>query len=576
GVRPQPERGVLDCFPGGRHASPHQIQSSVDEGRSPDCVDQSPCQLRRSETCRGSRGKAGTLSPNMDWWVTCFSESIIKYPRCTSSEDRLCDIFKELPIWNECFWVTGFQLRELSPGQLSLVEVRESYDYNDKQQRFTTKMLQHLLTKHRCLVSVELNEHFFKRHYQITCDALRRSESLRKVMLRMPSRDTNAMYYFTAALPHLNQLRELELSGANFDNAPEQAFTEFLANTRSLMTLNVTDLDHECWDVVAILDGLKRNTTITTLSINTTLLRRDRAWYGDDFADYLSSNRTLRTLSVSYYNTYTGPEFDFLGSIVGALIYQSTLLELSLVNFWLDFQNYELITGMLRQNRTLRILRMESCFCCHYDSDRKEYALTWRCGQSLTFLWVAALAENKTLEELTFNVAGIWPKDYDALFTALACHASLKKVAVNYENSDVAQICRAIQDTAVPERFSINGLTVSQDTAWELPVCKALSYLIAESRFSDGLEPLHTTLCLLPSCSHIKSLSLAMNFTTLSSYTGSLMTEYIANTTTLRKLDLEIQHRVPVQHRPVQAGTAASTVTQQEHTLADDHWSENE
>ncbi|KAL1480203.1 hypothetical protein MTO96_051238 [Rhipicephalus appendiculatus] len=477
----------------------------------------------------------------MTSWATYFSESIIKYPRCTSSEDRLCDIFKELPIWNESFWLAGFQLRELSPGQLSLVEVREFYDYNAKLRRLATKLLQHLLTKHRCLVSVELNEHFFKRHYQITCDALRRSENLRKVMLRLPSCDTNTMYYFTAVLPHMNHLRELELSGARFSTSVK-AFSEFLANTRSLVTLNITDQDHECWDVVAILDGLMRNTTITTLSLNTSLLRRGRKWYGDDFADYLSRNQTLRTLSVtSFYQA----DFEILDRILGALIYHSTLTKLSLVDFWLHFQNYELITGMLRQNRTLRILRMESCFCCHYDSDQKKYARTWRCLQSLTFLWVAALAENKTLEELTLDVAGIWAEDFDPLFTALACHASLKKVAVNYEIDDVALICRAIQNTAVPERFSINGLTVSQDLVWELPECKALSYIIAESRFSDGLEPLHTTLCLLPSCGHVRSLSLAMNYWTLDSYTGSLMIEYIANTTTLRELDLEFSFRSP-------------------------------
>ncbi|KAH7943537.1 hypothetical protein HPB52_009193 [Rhipicephalus sanguineus] len=55
----------------------------------------------------------------MDLPKSPFSGSRLNYRApCTSSEGRLCDVFKELPLWNEYFWPVGFQLRELSPGQL--------------------------------------------------------------------------------------------------------------------------------------------------------------------------------------------------------------------------------------------------------------------------------------------------------------------------------------------------------------------------------------------------------------------------------------------------------------------------
>ncbi|KAH7943547.1 hypothetical protein HPB52_009203 [Rhipicephalus sanguineus] len=312
----------------------------------------------------------------------------MNYRPCTSSVGRLCDIFRDLPEWNDWFIRAGFQLRELSPGQLSLVELRELYNPYDVQDRFATKLLHHLLTQHRCLVSVDLNEHFFKRHHQLTCNALRRSRNLRKVNWRMPSREVHAMRCFPALLPHLNHLQELELSGARFDNTSVKALSEFLANTRSLKTLTMTDQDHEYWDVAAILNGLKRNTTITTLSLNTSLLKQGCFSYGDDFAEYLGRKQTL--LSVSYSYNYIYHDLDVLDQIVGALFYHNTISELKLINFKLDFQKNELITGMLRQNRSLRILHMVDCLSYVHEDSR-----VCRCLPSLTFLWVAALQRTR-------------------------------------------------------------------------------------------------------------------------------------------------------------------------------------
>ncbi|KAH7943276.1 hypothetical protein HPB52_006710 [Rhipicephalus sanguineus] len=355
----------------------------------------------------------------------------------------------------------------------------------------------------------------------------------------MPPWEVYAMRCFPAVLPHLNNLRELEISGAHFDNTSVHALGEFLANTRSLMTLTMTDQDQEFWDVAAILNGLKRNTTITTLSLNTSLLIQGFLSYGDDFVEYLVRSQTLQSVSYSYNSIYH--DLDVLDQIVGALFYHSTLSELKLINFKLDFQKNELITGMLRQNRTLRILHMVDCLCYVHEDSR-----VCRCLPSLTFLWVAALAENKTLQELTLDVSGIMPHDYNPFFTALACNTSLKKVTVlTIFDANVPRICRAIRDTGAPERFFVGKHHVSQHTVLELPECKNLSHIHVGKLMTDDLEPLHTALCLLPSCSHVKSLSIAMNDKMLNSYVGSLMTQYITNTMTLRELDLVFTKSFP-------------------------------
>ncbi|KAL1484463.1 hypothetical protein MTO96_032558 [Rhipicephalus appendiculatus] len=92
-----------------------------------------------------------------------FSGSRLNYRApCTSSEGRLCNIFKELHLWNEFFWPVGVQLRELSPGQLSLVELLDgSYSLVKKQRERSTVILIHLLTHHRCVVSLDLSDDFF-------------------------------------------------------------------------------------------------------------------------------------------------------------------------------------------------------------------------------------------------------------------------------------------------------------------------------------------------------------------------------------------------------------------------------
>ncbi|KAL1485207.1 hypothetical protein MTO96_032103 [Rhipicephalus appendiculatus] len=87
-----------------------------------------------------------------------FSGSRLNYMTpCTSREGHLCNIFGDLPVWNEFFWPIGFQLKELDPGKLSLVKLRDvNYPSVKKQQKDAATLLQHLLTHHHCVCSVDL------------------------------------------------------------------------------------------------------------------------------------------------------------------------------------------------------------------------------------------------------------------------------------------------------------------------------------------------------------------------------------------------------------------------------------
>ncbi|KAH8037093.1 hypothetical protein HPB51_008517 [Rhipicephalus microplus] len=116
-----------------------------------------------------------------------FSGSSLNYRSpCTKREGRPCGVFKDISIWNEYFWQVGLELRELSPAELSLVEVDDAFvPLELAQRKHEAAMLLHrLLVYHRCLVSVALNSSIFEYDRKL-CDALPQSSSLRKLALSL-------------------------------------------------------------------------------------------------------------------------------------------------------------------------------------------------------------------------------------------------------------------------------------------------------------------------------------------------------------------------------------------------------
>ncbi|KAH7943014.1 hypothetical protein HPB52_003997 [Rhipicephalus sanguineus] len=471
-----------------------------------------------------------------------FSDSVINYRTpCTSSEGRLCNVFRDLSVWNEYFWQVGLQLREFSPGQLSLVEMRHAKVLpNTFHQKEAVMLLWHFLSHHHCIASVHLNEHVFRRqcHHQLICEALRKSPSLTKLKLCRLNMTENASRRFRAALSHLNQLQELEFSHVTLNRTSLEGLSEFLATTRSLMTLTMTDQCIEGEDAVVVLQGLRKNVTISTLSLQTSLLSPVSSRCGEIFAEYLRCNKTLRSLTVTSSSRLCF--FDFR-PIIGALSYNNILSELNLIDFSLDTLSHEIITEMLIRNRGLRWFHMINCNFNEQDLYMNTWVPVLRSGSSPTSLWLAALAENSTLEELTLELSWIKPEDCSSFFKALASNTSLKKINVpTFRQDDVAQISRALRETGVPERFFVGQHHVCRETAAALPKCEVLSRIAIYRCSHEEVEPLHTALRLLPTCSHVKSLCLEMTGPTFNGRVSSLLAQYLTETTGLRELRLEL------------------------------------
>ncbi|KAL3238814.1 hypothetical protein MRX96_021844 [Rhipicephalus microplus] len=174
-----------------------------------------------------------------------FSGSTLDYRApCTSREGRLCHIFGDLHVWNEFFWRANLELRELSPGELSLVDsygTRIRYHPGARplqaHRQAAASLLCHLLTLHHCIVSVNLTNYILETNHEVICDVLYKSTSLKKLKLEPWPFRTSSSRSFTAALPKMNQLQGFDCCDVPLDHATPESLSKFLASTQTLTTL---------------------------------------------------------------------------------------------------------------------------------------------------------------------------------------------------------------------------------------------------------------------------------------------------------------------------------------------------
>ncbi|KAH8037474.1 hypothetical protein HPB51_011049 [Rhipicephalus microplus] len=387
---------------------------------------------------------------------TSISGSSIDYgATCTSSKGSLCHIFRNLSHWNELFWYVQLELKELSPGELSLVDAcRRSMkchlDFAPEHVRDAVAVLWNLLTRHHCLVSVNLANHMFDGHREIVCDALRKSaNNLRKLELNVETENGQPTPSFLETLPHLKQLQEVKLVGKPFEKTSIRGLPEFLVSTRSLTTLTMPRFCVEGEGLVTIIRALKGNATIKALLVNACLLFGCAVGFGD----YLSENQTLRSLSLTSCHRFAPWE---IRCFIGALYRDHSISELSLIDFSLDNNNIKSITRLLCHNRSVRRFHLDRCSWYGYEEelDAGRYKDWPRSETGLISPWLTLLAKNKTLNELTLDLSSFSPEQCRSFFEAIARNQSLEKVNVqDFRHEDVAQICRALRDNDVQKRF---------------------------------------------------------------------------------------------------------------------------
>ncbi|KAH7943842.1 uncharacterized protein LOC119400063 isoform X2 [Rhipicephalus sanguineus] len=490
-----------------------------------------PKRKRTNDDQGCSRSKPMSITSAFEFENSRFHCFSINYPTtCRSSEGRPCDIFRDLTTWNKFFTDVGLLLRELYPGQLSLVTVDGLHIplESPRRQHAAATLLHRLLIYHSCLVSVVLTSRIIENHNQLICDALPKSPSLRKLEVCMCDITMLESQSFAVAFPLLNHLQELNCEMNTFERSFCEGLSELLVNTASLMTLKLSANFMEDEDGVVIFNGLKRNRTVTTLSLGR-CVSRFLPQCGFVFADYLCENQTLRSLSV----TSCCPKDDYVPSlIIRSLFSNTTISEVSLVDFSLDNENSRFVAEMLSENRSLRAFHMVECDL--YSSHR----VTESDGVSGRICpWITALGENATVERLTMDLSCFNLEECRSLFKAIASNKSLKSIAVD-RFLPTTEICRALRETGLLERFSFSRPHVVSDPVITLRECKELSYISITPTALSFFDSFHTALDLLPSCNHVTSLALRGLRLRLEDNTMSLMAPYIKATKVLRYLKI--------------------------------------
>ncbi|KAH7985567.1 hypothetical protein HPB51_026798 [Rhipicephalus microplus] len=449
---------------------------------------------------------------------------------CTSSEGRPCRIFRNLASWNKFFWRARLELRENYPGQLSLVQVEPTRVAPLVRGHEAATLLHCLLFYHRCLVSVVLNDYVCHDHQQMIGDALSKSPVLRKLEVRLLLTSVRAYKSLSIALPRLNHLEELYCKVARLEQGICVGLSKLLVRTTSLTTLKLSARHLSTAGDVVILDGLKRNRTVTPLS----LCRRASLVLcrcGVEFADYLRENQKLRRLALKSHsrNDNIVPTL-----VIRSLFSPSTISEVTIVNFLLSNENSRLVAEMLGENRLLRAFHMVKCYL--YEGSRSPESDGWsdRISPRIT-----ALAKNATLERLTMDLSCFSLEECRSLFKTFASHKYLKSITVDRLTALAEiEIRQVLRETGVLECFTLPKPHDIDRGVVTLRDCKELSSIRVVHTSFNGLSPLPSALTVLPSCSHVTSLFLLL-YERLDSDTISLLVEYIAGTTVLRNLEMK-------------------------------------
>ncbi|KAL1416722.1 hypothetical protein MTO96_027618 [Rhipicephalus appendiculatus] len=507
------------------------------------------CRQESSMAYGASRRKASETLQDMTSARGCFSGCAIDYRRpCTSGEGRLCDIFRELPSWNEFFWHLRLQLRELSPGQLSLVETDGAGVCSKpiEEYRPATTLLCHLLMLHRCVTSVTLNRDIIVLRDELicVCDALRQSSNLRKLEMSAHGKIYKTeSYRLISVLPHLTLLRELVLRSVELDYASSKRLSKFLASTRSLTTLRMTDQFYKEDNAVLVAQGLKRNVTITTLLLTKDLI--EEFWPSRDaIIAFFRDVSALRALTVTAHLRF----WDEVSPIVEPMFFNNTISELNLTGFIIYIKDIQLIGKLLIENGTLKSLHFLDCVYRQTPQDDAKTCVNnsqnFGNVSSRIHPWVLALAENETLEELTLSLTWYNADEWRSFFEALASNASLKKVKVSeFPRNGVAEIFRAMRETGVEERFFVGVHHIFAEAAVARTPFAPLWSLEIDRTTYPAFEPPLRAPFLLQSFCHMTSLCMLFEIEMWNVTASSLIAQCTTSVVALRELELIFRHQ---------------------------------
>uniref|UniRef100_A0A023G977 Nlr family card domain protein n=1 Tax=Amblyomma triste TaxID=251400 RepID=A0A023G977_AMBTT len=494
-----------------------------------------------------------TLVHGLQHPASVFSYHGITFPiTCTSGFGRdegsqqVCQIFEELPLWNELLWFIKVELKEIDPGLISIVRLPHAIVSPDNflEAERAAIFLHWLLAQHLCITSVEVDCCLLQNHHQLFCDALQLSTSLRVLRLSKLELDVRPTAHLVSAICGTCHLEELECDQLNLSGVEESllaSFSDFIRNSASLKMLKLTRI-HKMRHVEVFMQALQGNSSISKLIVEAPLTPDSIA----DFCKFLASSTTLIELCL---DCYTDELMDYVKPLCTALVANEKLQKITIRNHRFDLVDATLLCDMIAVNTTLKDLAFCNCEwefltpgikpsgsrTAEVESAKARWGELWRVEPL-----VHAIRNNTSLQELVLDTNRFVGKEFERLLVAVKESASLQKLWFHhFPIRPTVGTCDLLEKTNAFDKIaSMYCCCSSVNLSESLPRYRSL-LSVTEYTFYDLIpERLGLACTALEAFDYVCRLDLHIKQTeaVINEESAALLASYLSSTTSLRQL----------------------------------------
>ncbi|KAL1446084.1 hypothetical protein MTO96_028924 [Rhipicephalus appendiculatus] len=442
------------------------------------------------------------------------------------------------------------------PVNWSLVRITHKGDQQELRGRDARLLFHALLSRHRCVVSVDLGDAMVEGCGLRECRdrvilTLRQNTSLRSLSLLSIFNDYRFIQEdLFGAIGAATQLQRLEII-ATGEVVPCLADSICsLLCTASVSTLSISALFFDERTAERLLDALRANTTVVDLALHSSVLRCRNSADVPKFCSYLASKASLWHLALDAMDSRPVQTRNDIAAVLAVLAESGNLQTLKLSGFLLDGTCARAVSRLMaRHDAPLRQLDLAGCIWTMDDSPNSADAATdydqpRTSTPEPTQAWLGPFDDftKLTLSSLSINLEGWKPNDYTALFYSAAVIESFKTIMVTGVSlSELPQVCRVIRKAGVGEKVHIKSeYLLNSVRLGLLDECREhTSHIVLCCRSDPSVDSFRKSVQLMSSWHHLTTLRLFLSKETLGDFsTMWSLCSYINAATRLRELEL--------------------------------------
>ncbi|KAH7976468.1 hypothetical protein HPB52_014399 [Rhipicephalus sanguineus] len=409
---------------------------------------------------------------------------------CTASNTETCQIVSELVTWNKLLRGSRFEIRE-DPETCNQLCVTNSTTAPPMEEIFDTeqwpqyqKLLEWLLTTHRCIGSVSLR----LSSMEDTSPSLLRAVCQNRWIKTLSIADikTTAAAAVVDILPCLTSIEKLHLTP---EEIPPDVFvapvSTLLEASACLSSLHVSGKFAQGGTIDMLFTGLLRKPTLAELHFQDLSVHGDA--YPQPVKEYLGSTTSLKVLSV----TTRTPSMQM--AVLEGVLENGSIEKLSLDLFRGTEEIMPLVSRVIKTKRAIRILNIS------------RSVPVPPAEPSVYDCLVLPLIENDTLQEVGVPFYIFHSATGSALLRALPAKENLKMVRITStcRTPQLHWLCAELKRSGAEEKVSLEGYSLTMDIRFLH--CKAFS--MANLSFAEYERKL-AALVRLPNCQHLKMIAI--------------------------------------------------------------------